>query len=122
MEVDIKNYIENGVPELKGHLYPVFTTDLENVSVTYKFTPFSGGHVKQSQLELRVIHSDYDMCKVVEHKLLSVLDMEDDEPFVISGKTRFHSGVAGGGVLFNDDCQMFENTLIFVVNWRTING
>lgn len=26
MEVDIKNYIENGVPELKGHLYPVFTT------------------------------------------------------------------------------------------------
>lgn len=62
------------------------------------------------------------MCKVVEHKLLSVLDMEDDEPFVISGKTRFHSGVVGGGVLFNDDCQMFENTLIFVVNWRTING
>lgn len=122
MEIDIKNYIENMVPELKGRLYPVFTTDLKDVSVTYKITPFSGGHIKQSQLEFRVIHSDYDTCKEIEQKILCVFDMEEDSPFVISGNTRFHSSIAGGGVIFNDDCQMFEDTLIFTIDWRTING
>ena len=41
MEISIKNYIEEKIPELSGRLYPVFTTDLDNVSVTYTFTPIS---------------------------------------------------------------------------------
>ena len=121
MENDIKNYIEDHIPELKGRLYPVFTTDLKNISVVYFFIPLSGGHVKQSQVELKVIHADYDTCKEYEERIEAVLDMEEDAPFVVSGATRFHSSISGGGCLFNDDCQMFEDTLYFIVNWRQKN-
>ena len=51
MEISIKNYIEEKIPGISGRLYPVFTTDLDNISVTYTFTPISGGHVKQSHLD-----------------------------------------------------------------------
>ena len=56
----IKNYIEEKIPELSGMLYPVFTTDTKHLTVTYLFTPISGGHVRQYQLELKIIWSDYD--------------------------------------------------------------
>lgn len=119
-EIDIKNYIEAGVEELNGKLYPVLTTDLE-MSVVYNFSPISGGHLKQSQLELIVIGKDYDACKEIEHKLLELLDMEEDVPFQRRGNTRFHSSVSGGGVLFNDGCQMWEDTLYFILDWRNIS-
>lgn len=121
MENSIKNYIEEMVPELAGKLYPVFTTDLDNVSVVYTFTPLTGGHVKQSQIELKIIHAEYDVCKEYEERIKALLDMEEDEPFVVYGNVRFHSSLAGGGTLFNDGCQMFEDTLYFIIDWRKRN-
>lgn len=122
MEVSIKNYIEKSIPELSGKLHPVFTTELDDISVTYVFTPLSGGHVKQSQVELKIIHADYDVCKEYEEKIKDLLDMEEDQPFVVYGNVRFYSSLAGGGVLFNDGCQMFEDTLYFIIDWRKKNG
>lgn len=122
MEVSIKNYIEESIPELSGKLHPVFTTELDDISVTYVFTPLSGGHVKQSQVELKIIHADYDVCKEYEEKIKDLLDMEEDQPFVVYGNVRFYSSLAGGGVLFNDGCQMFEDTLYFIIDWRKKNG
>ena len=78
MENEIKNYIEENIPELKGRLYPVFTTDISRMSVAYKFTPLSGGHLRQSQLELKIIDADYDLCKEIESKLVNLLDIEPD--------------------------------------------
>lgn len=121
MEISIKNYIEEKIPELSGRLYPVFTTDLDNISVVYIFTPISGGHVKQSQLELKVIHAEYDVCKGYEEKITALMDMEEDQPFVLYRDVRFHSSVAGGGTVFNDGCQMFEDTLYFIIDWRKRN-
>ena len=121
MEISIKNYIEEKIPELSEKLYPVFTTDLDNVSVVYTFTPISGGHVKQSQLELKIIHGDYDVCKEYEEKIKDLLDMEEDQPFVVYGDVRFHSSLAGGGTIFNDGCQMFEDTMYFIIDWRIRN-
>lgn len=121
METSIKNYIEEMIPELAGRLYPVFTTDLDNVSVVYAFTPLSGGHLKQSQIELKIIHAEYDVCKEYEEKIKALLDKEEDEPFVIYGNVRFHSGLSGGGTLFNEGCQMFEDTLYFIIDWRKRN-
>lgn len=118
MELDIKNYIESSIPDLKDRLYPVFTAELKELSVVYGFTTISGGHLKQSQLEVKIIYNDYDSCKEIEEKIKELLDMEDDEPFVRAGQTRFHSQVAGGGCLFNDGVQMFEDTLYFILDWR----
>ena len=118
MEIAIKNYIEQNIPELKDRLFPVLTTDITSLSIVYSFTPFSGGHVSQSQLELKVIGGDYDRCKEIEGKLTRLLDMEEDTPFVVFGGIRFHSSIAGGGVLFNDGCQMYEDTLYFMIDWR----
>ena len=121
MKTVIKKFIEMHIPDLKGKIYPVFTVDLKNISVVYTVTPLSGGHLKESQLELKVIHSDYDVCVEYETKLLDLLDMEEDEPFVNTGAIRFHSELSGGGILFNDGCQMFEDTLYFLIKWRDLH-
>ena len=120
VEIDIKSYIENSIPDLRDCLCPVFTTDIKGLSVVYMFTPVSGGHLKESQLELKIIHDDYDYCKEIEEQIKGLLDMEEDAPYVCTGKTRFRSQVAGGGCLFNDGVQMYEDTLYFILDWRNI--
>ena len=97
MEISIKNYIETEFPELSGKLYPVFTTVLDDLSVVYTFTPISGGHVKQSQLELKIMHRDYDTCKDAEVKLKDLLDMEEDDPYIMN------SVEASAGLIFEDN-------------------
>lgn len=118
MEIAIKNYIEENIESLTGKIFPVFTTDLTTLSVAYRFVPVSGGHLKQSQLELKIIDEKYDFCKSMEKELLKLLDMEEDEAFVNYKEVRFHSKVSGGGILFNDGCQRWEDTLYFMIDWR----
>lgn len=124
MEIDIKEYLNNHeeLVKLIGHsrFFPLFTTDINKPSIVYNFTPLSGGHVKQSQLELKIIWSDYDECKEIEGAINNLLDMEEDVPFITYRKTRFKSSLGGGGCLFRDDLQMYENTLIFMITWRCI--
>ena len=118
MEKDIKEFIEKEIQELLGKLYPVFTTRLDCLTIAYTFSPLSGGHVKQSQLELKVIAEDYDETKEMEDKLNALLDMEEDESFRKTGNTYFHSKLSGGGTLFNPECERFENTLLYIIDWR----
>lgn len=114
----IKKYIEEKIPELSGRFYPVFTTDIENMTVVYKFSPITGGHLKQYQLELKIIWSDYDECLIMENKLVKLLDVQEDDAFIRYDGNSFHSALSGGGCLFNDGCQMYEDTLYFIINWR----
>ncbi len=122
MEIDVKNYIEYSIAELKDRLFPIFTTDIKNPSVVYNFIPISGGHIKESQLELKVIWSDYDQVKEIEAEINKIMDMEEDKSFIAYGNIYFKSSVGGGGLLFRDDLQMYENTLIFIIKWRHKNG
>lgn len=122
MEIDIKNYIEGNVTELKDRLFPIFTTDIESLSIVYNFSPINGGHIKQTQLELKIIWSDYDQVKEIEDKINKIMDMEEDKPFTAYGSTYFKSSLSGGGFLFRDDLQMYEDTLIFMITWRCNNG
>ncbi len=87
----LKTISKRRFTKLSGKLYPVFTTVLDGLSVVYTFTPISGGHVKQSQLELKIMHRDYDTCKDAEVKLKDLLDMEEDDPYITTGNIRFHS-------------------------------
>lgn len=122
MEIDIKNYIENDITELKDRLFPIFTTDTEKPSIVYNFTPISGGHIKQSQLELKIIWPDYDQVKEIETNINKIMDMEEDNPFIAYENTYFRSSLSGGGLLFRDDLQIYEDTLIFIITWRCNNG
>lgn len=118
MEIDIKNYIESKIIELKGRLFPLFTTDITSLSVAYTFTPIQGGKVKQSQLQLVIIDSDYDNCKAIEKKIIKILDIQENEPSISFGSSYFRSSLSGGGLLFNDGIQRYEDTLIFTIKWR----
>ncbi|MGI6349882.1 MAG: hypothetical protein ACOXZ0_08260 [Eubacteriales bacterium] len=121
MEIDIKNYIEDNVPELKGKLFPLFTTELDSLCATYLFTPIRSGHVAESQLEIKIIWSDYDETQDIKQKLIALLGFESDEPYRVYGSTRFYSVLSGGGILFNDAVQMYENTLFFTISHRRVN-
>lgn len=110
---DIKAFVEEKIPELKDRLFPLFTTDIKKISVVYDVTPITGGHVKESQVELKVIWKDYDTCQEIGQKLTDLLDMEEDVPFKVQNNTIFHSQLAGGGCIFNDQIQMAEDTYIF---------
>lgn len=126
MEIDIKEYLNTNkeLTNLIGddRFFPIFTTDTEKPSIVYNFTPISGGHIKQSQLELKIIWSDYDKVKEIETNINKIMDMEEDKPFIAYGNTYFRSSLSGGGLLFRDDLQMYEDTLIFIITWRCNNG
>lgn len=123
LEQDIKNYIEETIPGLKGRLFPVLTTDISEISVLYSITDVSAGHMNQSQLTLTVVWKDYDACVAIHEELKEILAMEEDEPFCLYGDTKFHSELsAGGGALFNDGPQMWEVSKYYILNWRKKNG
>lgn len=82
----------------------------------------SGGVVKQSQLELNIIWNDYDEVKEIEKIINKILDIEENKSFVCTGQTYFKSSLAGGGCLYNDELQMYEDTLIFIIKWRDEDG
>lgn len=117
--IDIKEFIEEKIPELKDRLFPVMTTDISKLSVAYTVTDISANHVNQSQLTLNVIWSDYDKCMEVHDKLKAFLAMDEDESFIKYGNIYFHSELSsGGGQLFNDDLQMWEISKYYILNWR----
>lgn len=122
METAIKNYIEERIPELAGRLYPLFTTDLEGIRIAYTSTPIAGGHLKQNQMEFKVIGMDYDETEDAKQKLITLLDKEEDEPFDLFQGIRFRCQVSGGGCLYQDGVDRYENTVLFLVDWRKING
>ena len=120
-EIDITNYIANSeeiVRELGVEsVYPLFTTELDRTTLTYKFTPIGNKNINENQLELRVISSDYDQAKKIEYILRGLLDMKN-EKYIAYGNTYFYSEISGGGILFNDAVQMYENMLIFQIKWK----
>ena len=89
-------------------------------AIAYKHTPISGGHVKQSQIEVRIIGDDYDTLLAIKQKVLDILDQEEDSPFLRADNIYYHSELAGGGDLFNDQIQMWECVSLFIITWRCI--
>lgn len=124
MELDIKNYIECMIPEFESRLYPVMVVDPdEGINIAYTFSDISSGHLSQSQLTLNVISDDYDTGMEAHDKIAKLLAMEEDDPFISYGDTRFRSVLSsGGGRLFNEDLQKWELKRYYLIDWRKING
>lgn len=122
MEIAIKNYIETEIPELCDRFSPLFVTDLDGIHVAYTSTPISGGHVRQNQLELKIIGRDYDETEQMKQRLITLLDTEEDEPFLVHHGIRFRCELSGGGCVYQDGPGCYENTIIFLVDWRKTDG
>ena len=120
VRTDIKKYIEKNIPELKGRVTPLFVMDLSAPSVAYAVTDVLGGHLRQSQLEIKIIGTDYEKCDSLSTQMADILDFKIDEPFVIEGTTRFWCTLSGGGILFQDEIQAFEFTQYYTIKWREI--
>lgn len=88
--------------------------------LTYTITPISGGVVKESQCEIKIIDNDFDNALLIREKILKKLDMEAKEPSLVNHNIVLRSGLAGGGSLFNDSIQMWEISCIFIINWRCV--
>lgn len=118
LEYAIKNILSSAT-NLK--VTPIFGTG-KPPFVTYTVTPIDGGVVKTSQVEVKIIDSNYDNCLSIREKILKVLDLKENEPSLVDSNVVLRSGLAGGGSLFNDSIQMWELSLIFIITWRYTNG
>ncbi|MHC1723980.1 MAG: hypothetical protein AB9836_12345 [Aminipila sp.] len=119
LEVVIKQVIESITKPIIGDkkVFPVMGT-CKPPLVTYTITPVAGGTVKESQIEVKAIAGDIDKAIEIREAISSKLDMTADLPSIEEGNIVFRSGLAGGGMLFNDSIQTWELNSIFIITWR----
>lgn len=97
---------------------PVFGTEIP--CITYSVTPVNGGIVKQDQVELKIIHQDFEEALNIRQKILEKLDMTQEKPNLVSNNIALFSSLAGGGFIFSDGPQAWEVTVYFIMKWRKI--
>ena len=103
----------------KDRLFPLFTTDTEKPSLVYTYPPVVNDYVSQSQFEIKIIWNDYDETKAIEECLLKIFsNKESDDKFKIYKNIDFKASVSGGGMLFREDIQFFEDSIIFVIKFK----
>ncbi|NFC87512.1 hypothetical protein EXN13_07420 [Clostridium botulinum] len=103
----------------KDRLFPLFTTDIKKPSLVYTYTPVINDYVSQSQFEIKIIWNDYDETKAIEECLLNIFsNKESDDNFKIYKNIDFKASVSGGGMLFREDIQFFEDSIIFVIKFK----
>lgn len=113
LETSIKNILEE-TTTLKAT--PIFTKG-PFPAIVYKHSQINGGLLKKSQLEVRLIGSDYDELLRYKEKILNVLDMVD-ETYSKYNDFSYHSVLAGGGDLYNEELEKWECLSLFVIEWR----
>lgn len=102
-----------------NRLFPLFTTDLKRPSLVYSYTPISKDYISQTQLEIKIIWNDYDKAKEIEECLEKIfINNESDSKFKTYKNITFKATRSGGGTLFRDDLQMFENSVIFIIKYK----
>lgn len=95
------------------------TTDISKPSLVYSYTPITKDYVSQTQLEIKVIWNDYDEVKTIEKCLDDIFNTNaSDCKFKSYKNLIFKATRSGGGTLFRDDLQMFENSVIFIIKWK----
>ncbi|UBK38681.1 hypothetical protein KLF44_04510 [Clostridium perfringens] len=95
------------------------TTDISKPSLVYSYTPIFKDYVSQTQLEIKIIWNDYDEVKAIEECLEKIfINKESDSKFKTYKNLLFKATRSGGGALFRDDLQMFENSVIFIIKWK----
>lgn len=123
LEEAIKKYLEELVQPLigEGKVFPVFGTG-SFPFLTYTITDVSGGNIKESQVEIKVISDDYAQCVDLRDFISKKLDMNDQSKTIVVDDVILRSELAGGGQIFNDSIQTWELSRIFIMKWRKRDG
>ncbi|MDQ0459121.1 hypothetical protein QOZ91_000627 [Clostridium sardiniense] len=87
--------------------------------MVYSYTPIIKDYISQTQLEIKIIWSDYDEVEAIEECLEKIfINKESDSKFKFYKNIAFKATRSGGGTLFRDDLQMFENSVIFIIKFK----
>lgn len=125
MEIEILNFLRNN-EELKNligenRFFPIFATDISKPALEYQFRDIRGGIVKQSQLSINVIWSNYDFILKIVEVLNSILDFKLSTEFITVDNIQFNSMISGGSTpLYRQDLKLYQKNLNYLINWRTI--
>ena len=103
-------------------VFPVFGASETFPFITYTITPITGGHIKQSQLEVKAISDDQYEALQLLSLIDKVFDMEEDNKSLVIDNIHAISSHSGGGELFNDSIQVWEIYHIYILKWRYINN
>lgn len=104
----------------RSKILPSFITNAHS-GIAYNITPLTGGVVKQSQLEVRVIDPDIDEALSLSSKIEEQLDMTPDKPSISLDGVVLRSQQAGGGSpMFQDIPQAWEISRYYIITWRCI--
>lgn len=111
LEYELKKYLDS---KLTIDIKPSFGTGKFPI-VTYNHAPISGGPVKQSQFEIKIIDDDLDRAIDLREKVNSLLDNGNA---ISTANIHLLSSLSGGGQLFNDSIQVWELSAIYIIKWR----
>ena len=104
----------------RSKILPSFIANARS-GIAYNITPLTGGVVKQSQLEVRVIDPDIDEALSLSSKIEEQLDMTPDKPSISLDGVVLRSQQAGGGSpMFQDIPQAWEIGRYYIITWRCI--
>ena len=116
LECAIKERLDSIVGPI--HVSPLFVTSIPGI--VYTVTPISGGLVKSSQVEVKVIHGDYDEALAIREIILKDLDLEQNKPSLVNSGISFRPELAGGGSIYSEGPQAWEISLILIITWRCL--
>ncbi|XZM78703.1 hypothetical protein ACSXAB_13915 [Clostridium perfringens] len=102
----------------KDSIYPGFTTDITKPSISYRMKILSEGPIKENQVTLNIICNDYDLCLEIEKQIVNLMHFDINKPNKVIENISFRGVLAGGGPLFDDSIQMWEDNIIFIIKWR----
>ena len=111
LEYELKKYLDK---RLFINIQPSFGTG-EFPIVTYSHVPISGGPVRESQFEIKIIDEDLDRAIDLREKVNLLLDNRNA---IATESIHLLSSLAGGGQLFNDSIQVWELSVIYIIKWR----
>lgn len=101
-------------------IMPLFITKVPGI--TYTDTPISTGIIREDQVEIKIIHDDYDEALKLKEDITNKLNIKYQDKPLLANNISFIGELAGGGSLFNDSIQVWELSLIFVIRWRRLNN
>lgn len=105
----------------KDRFFPVFAFDLSSPALEYQVRILKGGIIKQSQLSINIIWSDYDFILEIQECLNSLLDFNLPSEFITIENIKFNSRVSGSSTpLYRPDLKVYQINMNFIINWRTI--
>lgn len=121
LEVVIKKILEKLVEPVIGNekVRPLFSTSIPGV--VYDVKLITEGIIKQSQIEIKIIHEDFDEALKIRKAIIKELNFDLKKPSMQVDDIIFRSELSGGGSLFQDDIQIWEISIIFIVKWRLKN-